>query len=80
MLLCASKNDAVVKFTLPEGQKQIFASQYELYLPTEQQLLEELNKELEILRKRKLKPLPNKLGSSLSRSIAGVLSVTMAFG
>jgi RecB family endonuclease NucS len=46
ILLCASKNDAVVKFTLPEGQKQIFASQYKLYLPTEQQLLEELNKEL----------------------------------
>jgi hypothetical protein len=31
---------------LPGGQKQIFASQYKLYLPTEQQLLEELNKEL----------------------------------
>ncbi|WP_238541598.1 PDDEXK nuclease domain-containing protein [Candidatus Amoebophilus asiaticus] len=46
ILLCASKNDAAVRFTLLEGQKQIFASQYELYLPTEQQLLEELNKEL----------------------------------
>lgn len=47
ILLCASKNDAVVKFTLPEHQKQIVASQYELYLPTEQQLLDEVNKELE---------------------------------
>lgn len=47
ILLCASKNDAVVKFTLPENQKQIVASQYELYLPSEKQLLEELNKELE---------------------------------
>lgn len=47
ILLCASKNDAVVRFTLPENQKQIFASQYELYLPTEQQLLAEVNKELE---------------------------------
>jgi len=46
-LLCASKNDVVVKFILTGGQKQIFASQYELYLPTEQQLLEGLNKELE---------------------------------
>jgi predicted nuclease of restriction endonuclease-like (RecB) superfamily len=46
ILLCANKNDAVVKFTLPEGQKQIVASQYKLYLPTEQQLLDELNKEL----------------------------------
>ncbi|MFN1218757.1 PDDEXK nuclease domain-containing protein [Chryseobacterium kwangjuense] len=47
ILLCAHKNDAVVKFTLPEGQKQIIASQYELYLPTEKQLLDEVNKELE---------------------------------
>ena len=46
ILLCANKNDAVVKFTLPEDQKQIVASQYELYLPTEQQLLDEVNKEL----------------------------------
>lgn len=45
--LCAHKNDAVVRFTLPENQKQIIASQYELYLPAEQQLLEEVNKELE---------------------------------
>ncbi|MCS4228926.1 YhcG family protein [Sphingobacterium sp. BIGb0165] len=47
ILLCASKNDAVVKFTLPEEQKQIVASQYELYLPTEKQLLDEVNKELD---------------------------------
>jgi predicted nuclease of restriction endonuclease-like (RecB) superfamily len=47
ILLCANKNDAVVRFTLPENQQQIVASQYELYLPTEQQLLEEVNKELE---------------------------------
>jgi predicted nuclease of restriction endonuclease-like (RecB) superfamily len=46
ILLCASKNDAVVKFTLPEDQKQIVASQYDLYLPTEQQVLDEVNKEV----------------------------------
>jgi predicted nuclease of restriction endonuclease-like (RecB) superfamily len=47
ILLCAKKNDGVVKFTLPENEKNIIASQYKLYLPTEQQLLEEVNKELE---------------------------------
>lgn len=46
ILLCAHKNDTVVKFTLPENQKQIFASKYELYLPTEKQLLEEMKKEI----------------------------------
>lgn len=46
ILLCAGKNDAVVRFTLPKGQKQIYASRYELYLPTEAQLLAEVQKEL----------------------------------
>ena len=47
ILLCADKNDGVVKFTLPESNKSIIASQYRLYLPTEQQLLEEVKKEME---------------------------------
>ncbi|WP_440163372.1 PDDEXK nuclease domain-containing protein [Actinobacillus pleuropneumoniae] len=47
ILLCADKNDAVVKFSLPENQKQIFASQYQLYLPTEKMLLDEMQKEIE---------------------------------
>jgi predicted nuclease of restriction endonuclease-like (RecB) superfamily len=46
ILLCASKNDAVVKFTLPENNQTIVASKYELYLPTEQQLIAEINKEI----------------------------------
>lgn len=47
ILLCANKNFAVVKFTLPEDEKHIVATQYNLYLPTEKQLLDEVNKELE---------------------------------
>ncbi|GGA67500.1 hypothetical protein GCM10008015_05330 [Flavobacterium palustre] len=47
ILLCANKNDSVVKFTLPENNKNIIASQYNLYLPTEKQLLEEVKKELQ---------------------------------
>lgn len=44
ILLCADKNDAVVKITLPESNQTIIASRYQLYLPTEEQLLEELKK------------------------------------
>lgn len=47
ILLCAEKNNSVVKYTLPENNKTILASEYQLYLPSEQQLLEELNKELD---------------------------------
>jgi hypothetical protein len=47
ILLCADKNNAVVKFTLPENNRNLVASKYELYLPTENELLEELKKELD---------------------------------
>lgn len=38
ILLCADKNDAIVELTLPEGNRQIFASQYEPILPSKEQL------------------------------------------
>jgi predicted nuclease of restriction endonuclease-like (RecB) superfamily len=46
ILLCADKNDAVVKITLPNENKTIIASKYQLYLPTEKQLIEEMKKEI----------------------------------
>lgn len=46
ILLCASKNNEMVKMALPENNQTILASQYQLYLPSENQLLEELKKEL----------------------------------
>jgi predicted nuclease of restriction endonuclease-like (RecB) superfamily len=52
ILLCADKNDSVVKITLPENNKSIIASKYQLYLPTESQLLDELKKELIRVNKR----------------------------
>lgn len=47
VLLCADKNDAVVKITLPENNKSIVASKYQQYLPSEQQLLDELKSGLD---------------------------------
>ncbi len=43
IVLCADKSDAVVKYTLPEDNKQIFASKYMTYLPSEEELKRELN-------------------------------------
>lgn len=48
ILLCANKNDAVVKITLPENNQTIVASKYQLYLPSEEQLLAELKKVEEV--------------------------------
>ena len=44
ILLCTDKSDAMVEITLPKGNNQIFASKYQTYLPSKedlQRLLEE---------------------------------------
>ncbi len=46
ILMCADKNEAVVRYTLPLGQEQIFASRYALQLPTEAELAATLSEEL----------------------------------
>lgn len=38
IILCKDKKDAMVEITLPEGNQQIFASKYELVLPSKEQL------------------------------------------
>jgi hypothetical protein len=45
IILCAEKNNAVARFTLPEDNKEIFVSKYKLYLPTEEELVQELERE-----------------------------------
>ena len=42
ILLCTAKNDTVVRMTLPEDNQTILASQYQLYLPTTEQLVKEI--------------------------------------
>lgn len=43
ILLCTDKNDTAVKLALPEDNKTILASKYQLYLPTTEQLISEIN-------------------------------------
>lgn len=43
----------MVKFTLPEDNKNILASKYQLYLPTEEELVKEINKELNEIKNNK---------------------------
>lgn len=42
ILLCTEKNDTAVRMTLPEDNANIIASKYELYLPTNEQLVDEI--------------------------------------
>lgn len=43
ILLCTDKNDTAVRMALPENNKTIMASEYKLYLPTQAQLIDEVN-------------------------------------
>jgi len=49
LILCSDKNETMVRYTLLEDSKQIFASKYKLYLPTEDELKKELEREREML-------------------------------
>lgn len=46
LILCSEKNDAVVRYVLADRNEQVFASRYQLHLPTEAQLQDELRREL----------------------------------
>ena len=49
LILCAEKNDAVVRYVLGEENQQIFASRYKLQLPSEEDLRIELKRERRLI-------------------------------
>lgn len=50
IILCTEKDETVVKYSVLKGSKKLFASKYKLYLPSEKELQEELEREKHILR------------------------------
>jgi len=44
ILLCADKENSMVEMTLPEENTQVFASKYRLFLPTKEELLEQIRR------------------------------------
>lgn len=49
LVMCANKRDAVVKYTLPEGERQIFVSQCLPSLPSEDELRDEIRRQYDAL-------------------------------
>ena len=47
LILCTDKNKTIVKYSLLNESKQIFASKYQMYLPSEKQLKQEIQREKE---------------------------------
>jgi len=49
LILCSEKNEAVARYSVLNERKQIFASKYMLYLPTEDELKIELERERKLI-------------------------------
>lgn len=46
IILCKEKDDFVIEYTLPENNRQIFPKKYRLYLPSKEELKEEMKRKL----------------------------------
>ncbi len=53
IILCTEKDATVVKYSVLKGNKRLFASKYKLYLPTEQELIEEIQREKQLILKER---------------------------
>lgn len=52
LIMCTEKSDAMVQYTLGPNAKQIFASKYQLHLPSIEELEQELQKEIKEIKCR----------------------------
>lgn len=52
LILCRDKKETIARFTLPENNKQIFTTKYQLYLPSESELILEVNEITKQLKER----------------------------
>ncbi len=52
LILCSEKNEAIAKYSVLKENKQLFASKYKLYLPTENELRRELERERRLIETR----------------------------
>ena len=50
IILCTKKDETIVKYSVLKESKKLFASQYKLYLPSEKELKDEIEREKHILR------------------------------
>lgn len=49
LILCTEKNETVARYSVLKDRKQIFASKYMLYLPTEEELRREIERERKLI-------------------------------
>ncbi|HYE71799.1 MAG TPA: DUF1016 domain-containing protein, partial [Blastocatellia bacterium] len=52
VILCTEKSQTVVKYSVLSGSEQLFATKYRLYLPTEEELVAEIEREKQLIREQ----------------------------
>lgn len=52
IILCSDTDEDIVKFSILKGNEQLFASKYKLYLPSEEELTLEIEREKQILQEK----------------------------
>lgn len=52
IILCTKKDETIVKYSVLKGNEQLFASEYKLYLPTEEELINEVEREKLLLQQK----------------------------
>ena len=50
IILCAEKDETIVKYSVLKDSKKLFASKYKLYLPSAQEFISEIEREKQVLR------------------------------
>ena len=52
IILCSEKDETIVKYSVLKENRKLFASKYKLYLPTEKELAAEIQREIEIFKRK----------------------------
>lgn len=52
IILCSETDEDIAKYSILKGHEQLFASKYKLYLPTEKELAQEIEREKRILKEK----------------------------
>jgi len=55
LILCSKKNEAIARYSVLNSSKQLFASKYMLYLPTEEELEQELKRERKLIEEKHMR-------------------------
>ena len=53
LILCSKKNETIAKYSMLNNSKQLYASKYMLYLPTEEELKREIQHQRQLIEEGK---------------------------